>query len=336
MKTLQLVAVGTGRDGTVSLNFFLNQLFRNEGKGRRSCHEYASRECYNAFAQFSSGDALALEPVRRLLADCPYGAIVGNGQAFVLPHLRDALDENVRFIHLQRRDRSACIESYIKLSRLFPQSSGNYSPRTEVEFLVQRTAAFHLGEMSQPDWERLSLFEKYAWYYDKTHALLDQIAGSFTHSMHVYTEDLNSQDTLRSIADFAGVETTEPFTTPHKNAFAYGDISRIEPFFIDKAQWLYSNFDFNAGVRDDTHAIDYFCERFLSWKGYQLFNEDKGELTKYKQTLEDLVDDTDKVIERLERSLVACKLLKKTVRRRMRLHWFPSFREVFSRKAPAK
>ena len=336
MKTLQLVAVGTGRDGTVSLNHFLNQLFQSEGKGRRSHHEYASRDCYNAFAQFASGDAQALEPVRRLLAECPFDAIVGNGQAFVLPYLRDALDRNVRFIHLQRRDRTACIESFLKLARYFPFAFANYSTRTDVEFLVQRTAAFHLGEMSRAEWDRLPLSEKFAWYYDKTHGLLAQIASSFTHSMHVYTEDLNSQETLRSIAEFVGIRGQESFTPPHKNSLTYGDISRIEPFFIDKAQWLYANFDFNEGVREETHAIDYFCERFVSWKSYQLSSEDKRELGKYMQTPEGIVDDTDKAIEVLERWLATCRLLKKSVLQRLGHNPVSSFQDAAERRAAAQ
>jgi hypothetical protein len=35
-------------------------------------------------------------------------------------------------------------------------------------------AAFHLDELTREAWDRLPLAEKFGWYYDKTHALIER------------------------------------------------------------------------------------------------------------------------------------------------------------------
>ncbi len=49
---LKYVAVGAGRDGTLSLNQMVQFLFDAEGQGRVSMHEYKARDFYEAFCSY--------------------------------------------------------------------------------------------------------------------------------------------------------------------------------------------------------------------------------------------------------------------------------------------
>src|SRR6185437_10655631 len=83
-RKLRIVCVGTGRDGTQSLNHMMQHLFDESGGGE-AMHEYCCRELYQAFCDYrETGDSEHLAAVRRMIADCPYDCIVGNGYAAVL------------------------------------------------------------------------------------------------------------------------------------------------------------------------------------------------------------------------------------------------------------
>src|SRR4051812_22413492 len=126
-----VIVLGTGRDGTVSMFHFLTALFGREGKGRNACHEFSSREFYNRFDMFArSGDESEMDVLREIFKTCPFDAVIGNGYAFTLSKLRDALPRDTALIHL-KRDRDACIRSLIKHCELFPEAHGYYSPRRD-------------------------------------------------------------------------------------------------------------------------------------------------------------------------------------------------------------
>lgn len=298
---LKLLVTGTGRDGTKSMTHVLNGLFEQEGQGRKADHEYACRESYNAFDAFTaSGDIRALDRLRAMFADCPHDAVVGNGYAFVLPYLRDLLPPDLAFIHLQRRDRDAGIRSWVKHAGVLPESNG-YVPCPDGGVLVKRTTAAHLGEMKQEAWDALPLAEKFGWYYDKTHALLAGQCKLFPRSMHVYTEDLSNETVLNAIAAFVGVTPHRPILPEHKNRFTYADISQIDPYYVQKAQWLFGNFDFNRACRDELYPVDYFIERFYSWYPYLLNDVDKEELSKHIVSPQDVIKRVDEGAALLDR-----------------------------------
>ncbi|HXQ84110.1 MAG TPA: hypothetical protein VN769_08585, partial [Xanthobacteraceae bacterium] len=123
---LKILCVGTGRDGTQSLNHMIQRVFSETGD-RQTMHEYCCREIYQAFCDFNeSGDGGYPEALRRMVADCPYDSIVGNGYAAILPLFAERYGRGLKVVHLHR-DRDACIESLITNCELFPTAYRYYS-----------------------------------------------------------------------------------------------------------------------------------------------------------------------------------------------------------------
>jgi hypothetical protein len=265
---LKILCVGTGRDGTQSLNYMIQRVFSQTGD-RRSVHEYCCREIYQAFCEFTeTGRDELFGALKRMVADCPFDSIVGNGYAAILPLFAEHYGRSLKVVHLYR-DREACIESLITNCELFPTAYRYYSSSLEAE--VKRMAAFHFGEMSRAEWDRLPLREKFAWYYDKTHALVRQHLALFDHHIEIATESLDDEATRRAIADFVD-DTAAPLPPrTHLNA-AVIDISSFARQHQVKMNWLMGRLNTEELAKDEVYALDYFLDKFVAWTGYQINN----------------------------------------------------------------
>lgn len=294
----QVIVAGTGRDGTASLHHYIAELYAHENKGKQACHEFASREIYNCLDKLwhsrdsqdtSQAQAILLQ-LKTLIKNCPYEAIIGNGYAFAFAKMTQLFPKKSRFIHLKRRDREACIRSLINCNQFFPEANGHYSSQADVDFQVWRTSAFHLDEMSKQAWDEWTIEQKFEWYYDRSHHLLDEMSRYFTHSLDVYTEDISDPDKLLEIADFLQITPPEaPIQCVRKNSFVYAEAAQIDAFYLPKAQWFYLNFDFPRSVENELLPIDYFCERFISWNSKLLSHEEKDELARYDLPLKEML-----------------------------------------------
>jgi SAM-dependent methyltransferase len=263
---LKILCIGTGRDGTQSLNHMIQSVFGETGD-RHSVHEYCCREIYQAFCDFSeTGDGAYADALKRMVADCPYDSIVGNGYAAVLPLFAEHYGHGLKVVHLYR-DRDACIESLITNCELFPTAYRYYSSSPEAE--VKRMAAFHFGEMSRAAWDRLPIREKFGWYYDKTHALVRQHLALFDHHIEIATESLNDEATRRAIADFVDGGTAAPPPRTHLNASVI-DISSFPKQHQVKMNWLMGRMNMEELAKDDVYALNYFLDKFVAWTGYQI------------------------------------------------------------------
>ncbi len=264
---LRILCVGTGRDGTQSLNHMIQRVFSETGD-RQTMHEYCCREIYQAFCDFSeTGDGGAADALKGMVADCPYDSIVGNGYAAILPLFAERYGRGLKVVHLYRDDRDACIESLITNCELFPTAYGYYSSSPEAK--VKRMAAFHFGDMPRAAWDRLPLRQKFAWYYDKTHALVRQHLALFDTHIEIATESLNDEATRRNIADFIdGGEAAAPPRT-HLNASVI-DISSFPRQYQVKMNWLMGRLNMEELAKDDVYALNYFLDKFVAWTGYQI------------------------------------------------------------------
>jgi SAM-dependent methyltransferase len=263
---LKILCVGTGRDGTQSLNHMIQRIYGETG-GRQSVHEYCCREIYQAFCDFSeTGDGSCAEALKRMVADCPYDSIVGNGYAAILPLFAERYGRGLKVVHLYR-DRDACIESLITNCELFPTAYRYYSSSPDAE--VKRMAAFHFGDMSRTAWDRLSTREKFGWYYDKTHALVRQHLALFDHYIEIATESLNDEATRRAIADLVDGGQAQPPPRTHLNASVI-DISSFPKQHQVKMNWLMGRLNMEELAKDDVYALNYFLDKFVAWTGYQI------------------------------------------------------------------
>jgi hypothetical protein len=266
---LQILCVGTGRDGTLSLNRMIQHILGPSGD-RKCMHEYCARELYQAFCDFQeTGCVSHAHAIERMIANCPYDSIVGNGYAAVLPQFAQMCGPGLKVVHLYRADRDACIESLVTNSQLFPAAHRYYSSSPEAT--AKRIAAFHFGEMSHTEWDQLPLREKFAWYYDRTHALVREHLSLFDAHIEIATESLDDAATRRAIADFvAGNDCAIPPKT-HLNASVI-DIASFTKQHQTKMSWLMGRLNMGELANDDVYALEYFLNKFIAWTGYQINN----------------------------------------------------------------
>jgi hypothetical protein len=265
-RSLKVLCVGTGRDGTQSLCSMIQYIFA--GSDRKVMHEYYCREFYQAFCDFSeiSNDD-SKNALKRMVDECAYDCVVGNGYAAILPLFAERYGRGLKIVHVRREDREACIASLVKNSELFPTAYRYYAKGPDAT--VKRMAAFHFGEMSHAEWDRLSIEGKFGWYYDKTHALIRKHLDLFDEHMEVTTESLNDETTRRAIAEFIGGEGHTPPPKAHLNASVI-DIASFPKEQQQKMHWLMGRMNIEQLASDDVYALDYFLDKFVAWTGYQI------------------------------------------------------------------
>jgi hypothetical protein len=270
---LKVIVVGTGRCGTLSVAYLIDQIFRHEGKGRSAVHEYAARDFYEAFCLYrETGEEKHLAEIRRLVRDCNHDCIVGDGYAPVLPEIIAGCARDVTLVHLYRADRDACIASLAQNSEMFPEAYGYYS--TDPRPATRRITAAHFQEMTAEAWDRLSLRDKFAWFYDKTAALIRTCRDKVGSYAEITTESLDNEPTRREFAKLVGAEDVTPLPV-RLNAHRF-DIAEVPPERRAKIQWLMGRLDLGRLANEDAYAAEYFLNQFIGWTGYQLRGEIAG------------------------------------------------------------
>jgi hypothetical protein len=267
---LKLIVVGTGRCGTLSVAHLIGQIFRDEGRGRTVMHEYASRDFYEAFCLYrETGAQTHLDTIRRLVRDCHHDCIVGDGYAAVLSEFIAGCAPDVKLVHLYRADRAACIDSLAQNSEMFPEAYGYYS--TEPGPASRRITAAHFDEMSPETWKRLSLRDKFAWFYDQTATLIRSCRDRVGTYAEIAMESLDDEPTRRQLATLIGAADVAP-PAVRLNAHRI-DIANVPPDRRPKMQWLMGRLDLGRLANEDAYAAEYFLNQFIGWTGYQLRGE---------------------------------------------------------------
>jgi hypothetical protein len=260
---LKLLCVGTGRDGTVSVSQMVQGLYAAAGDGRQVMHEYKAREFYQSFCDFrETSDLRHLKDIWRMIAECPYDCIVGNGYGAILPMFAQECGRELKVLHIRRLDRSACVASYERVCRLFPTAFGYYSadPRAS----VKRIAAFHFGDSAREEWDAWPLARKFGWYYDKTHALIEACRDRFDTFEEIHTEDLDSEATRRRIAMLAlGRDDLVPPLT-RLNTICLDDAA-VPARHIARAQFLLYLLSPHAVGADDVYLVEHAVQTYVNW-----------------------------------------------------------------------
>jgi SAM-dependent methyltransferase len=264
---LRILCVGTGRDGTQSLNYMIQRVLTASGD-LQTMHEYCCREICQAFCDLKeTSDDSCADALKRMVAGCPYDCIVGHGYAEILPLFAQHYGRGLKVVHLRRDDRDACIASLVRNSELFPTAYGYYSSSPSA--VVKRMAAFHFGEMSQAEWNRLPVEKKFGWYYDKTHELVRQHLPLFDNHIEITTESLDNEASRRTIAQFTGGGDIVTPPKAHLNASVI-DIASFPKEHQHKMHWLMGRLNIEELASDEVYAIDYFLDKFVAWTGYQI------------------------------------------------------------------
>jgi hypothetical protein len=255
---LRILCVGTGRDGTTSLSRIMQDVFDHQGSGELARHEWASRELNMLFCDWRETKDRGVEDrIRELIMHCPCACAIGNGYAAVLPIVAEVLGDQVTLVHLRRRDRAACIASLAENAELSPQNHLYYANSPAAT--SKRPAAFHFGEMSREQWTALPLSEKFGWYYDKTHALIEQHKRLFTKTLSVDTEDLNDAAVRALLAHAAGSEETP--RAFHVNRFV--DLRYVPLDRHSFVQRLLGQLDVQKLAHDDLYGLREVLNEFV-------------------------------------------------------------------------
>ena len=260
---LKVLCVGAGRDGTLSLSHMFAAAYGSEAK---VMHEYKCREFYQAFCNFrETGNRHYEDEIRRLVRECPYECIVGNGYASILDYFLEAYPD-LTLVHIKRGNRAAALASIERNAILFPQAYRYYVESPEAK--SKRMAAFHFGDMSEAAWSLLPLAEKVSWYFDKTHALIEEDAARFARRHDLATEEIDSDGARRLVTMLAGVPSHRLSASVHINSNQFA--AAVPEPCRNKVNWLLGRFDIRRAAEDDPYPIEFFTNSFVAWTGYQV------------------------------------------------------------------
>jgi len=247
---LRVLCVGTGRDGTTSLTRMMQDVFDTQGNADAAVHEWASSELNELFCQLKeTGDRGFEDQIRQTILNCPNACVVGNAYAAVLPVIAGLLGDQVTLVHLRRRDRAACIASLAENAELSPQNHFYYADSPAAR--RKRPTAFHFGEMSREQWTGLSLADKFGWYYDKTHSLIERHKGLFSNTLTIDTEDLSADSVRAALAHAAGSTATP--RAFHVNRFV--DLRHVPADRRSFVQRLLGQLDVQKLAHDDLYGL---------------------------------------------------------------------------------
>jgi hypothetical protein len=195
---MELVVVGAGRDGTVSVASMVREIYELNGHQPDVVHEYGSRQIYNLYADFAeTGDRSRLADIDRIIAAAPCAA-VGNGYHLVLEKFFDAFP-SLKLVSLRRRNEDDHIKSLCEIAAMWPEFMVGY---TSSAGEVRRVCAHHLREMTEDDWAGLSVEDRFRWYRSNVYGTVDSLRHRASHYLEVETETLNSEATRQALADF--------------------------------------------------------------------------------------------------------------------------------------
>jgi hypothetical protein len=255
---LRVVCVGTGRDGTTSLARIMQDVFDHQGSGDLARHEWASSELNQLVCDWrETNDSSFEDRIRETILSCPCACVTGNGYAAVLPIIAELLGDQVTVVHLRRRDRAACIASLVENAELSPQNHLYYADAPAAT--SKRPTAFHFGEMSKQQWTALSPPEKFGWYYDKTHSLIEQYKPLFTKTLSIDTEDLSDEGVRASLAHAVGSEQTP--RAFHVNRFV--DLRYVPLERHSFVQRLLGQLDVQKLAHDDLYGLRSVLNEFI-------------------------------------------------------------------------
>jgi hypothetical protein len=270
-RRLKVICVGTGRDGTSSLAQMIAKMSPPEVVGYAVGHEYKSREMFDNFCEYQeTGDKKYIDALHDEIRHCPYECIVGTGYAALLSIFAEIYGQDLKLVHLRRADRTRCVESLKENSELFPAAYGNYSSSTEGRF--KRMAAFHFDEMAREKWDSLSLDDKFYWYYDKTHSLVDAYRERFGAYLPIITESMNDEPTRRALAKLI-LDDDRVLPPPVVSNSHFVKAGVLPSPRAEVAQWMLQQMNILELGTDDVYLLEYAISRVLQFMGSSIDSE---------------------------------------------------------------
>lgn len=254
---LNVVIVGAGADGSRTLWSLVKSLYSANGVDARVAHladSYTVADAVMNYVTRRDSDFSA-----KVLGAWKNEAVVGNGFAFIMPALRAAFGSDLKIIHL-KRSPEAGVRALVRQAELYPQHWGGYVPLPVAHDIIRPTAR-HFSEMSAAEWGRLGLKGRLAWYYEKSHGLIEEARTEFPNWLEVATESLSDPSTISQIAFFIDREWRSDVPPVHLNAAAIFDLAAVaDPYDRIRLSRMLRDFDVDQAISSETYAIGYFVQ----------------------------------------------------------------------------
>lgn len=259
---MDILVVGAGRDGTVSVAELIRQTYEKNGLSGAVIHEYEARTFYNLFTRYcETKNQRYLNEIRSLISDCPFSVVVGNGYHMVLDLILEH-NPKLKILSLQRRDRKKHIESLIQIATLWPEVHVGYNAD---QGIMTRLCAYHLGEMTKSDWSNLSLQERFNWYCDNIYKTTRRYAERAEAYLEIYTEDLDFEKTRTDIANFTafkGAKIPNKIRANTREFVTVNDFSRAGGRY---ALWWFRYFSHKDFEENPLWPCEHAFRMFLEW-----------------------------------------------------------------------
>ena len=266
-KPPRILVVGAGRDGTRSLGRLIVNLHAANGEPAGLHHEANSFRMFAGAAQYhKEGDD---ELVRSICGTMTDEIVSGNTFGFVLPVLHSAFGGDLRVIHV-KRDRDACIASMRNQAQSDPLAWDGYIGPVRGDAAgdalydpVPPTAVL-LGEMTEADWNKLSIDERLGWLYDAAHRMIEEYLHLFPNNLSVATEELDDPATIRRLVRFIDPAWRQSCPPVHLNHDLRSADAGIQHDQQHAARQALADFDLHQMAASDTYPVIYFLQRMIA------------------------------------------------------------------------
>ena len=258
MKNQIIIGIGKGRDGTTSLSENLKKIIELNNHQGQVYHEKFVKEIYNNF-HFNFDNKKKLEKKNiDIFKKFKLGNIyVGNGYILILDLLKKKYGNKLKIIQLFREKKSWS-KSFVKNIKFYPKKHGNYIDDSKSE--IFRMCAYHYGELTFNEWNKLSLKKKLEWYYIKNNDLLKKISFSKKNKLILSNTQLDMTRYILKITKFLNSKWKSPKNSLKVNVSKI-DYSLLENLDKKIVGTFYSNFDYLQAAKDPTYGALFFLEK---------------------------------------------------------------------------
>jgi MoaA/NifB/PqqE/SkfB family radical SAM enzyme len=291
----KVLVVGTGRDGSRSVAKMLEQLHNDIGEPVRVLHESESFRTYDGVIDYlRTGKP---DRMKRICRDWRFEVVAGNGFGFVLPALHEIYGPELKVVHLVR-DKAECIRSLHEEALADPLYWTGYLEGPEIlegrpdtdeafwELDPVRPTAPLLGEMTAAEWLGLSVEDRLAWYYDKTHEYIAKAAGDLKHYQRIETETLSRPETAAQLSQFVAPGRQVDIAPLHLNAFIFHLDGAVDKETEAGLHEVFRDLDLLSFLSSEISPLIHYVK---SWVDYAS-NEDENDVLSQLQSLRRGVD----------------------------------------------
>jgi len=266
MSNLKVLVFGTERSGTTSVTRVLENFFKSNDCDWSVSHETDEYPLYSAVKKWTgNGDDT---PIRNILSHWNHQADVSTNVGVLLPLMAELFGSDLKIIYLVR-PRDQYVPSVQRMAERFPKLYGGYVD----DGLVGRPTAVDYGEMTENQWQALSVAERFGWWHDHYNKMAQQHLSLFDGYVRFETADLDKPETLVAIRDYINPNwkiSFEPIRLNcqdvfNANAISHNQRKRLEDFFCD--------FDWNRLERSPTYIPEYCISRLVKWYVYATMPE---------------------------------------------------------------